>query len=201
MYRVIGSPGTRTLRILWLLEELGEDYTLDPAPPRSDAVRALDPAGKVPLLISEGVTLTESVAIMTYLADRHGGCTYPAGTLERARQDGFTQFCCDAVDGALWTAARHSFVLPEEHRIAAIKAVCRWEFGEAMKTLANRLGPGPYLMGETFTLPDILFGHCARWATAAKFPLPDGPVGDYFTRVLQRPALARALERGAATKA
>lgn len=197
-YTVVGAPGTRALRVLWLLEELGIDYALEPAPPRSDAVRALDPAGKVPLLLVDGSVLNESLAIMTFLADRHGSCTKPAGTLERARQDGFSQFCLDCLESPLWTAAKHTFVLPKELRVRAVKEACRYEFAAGLEILEGRLGDGPYLMGDEFTLPDILCGHCARWAAAAKFELRDGPLGTYFERVLARPALQRAQERAGA---
>lgn len=44
-------------------------------------------------------------------------------------------------------------------------------------------------------MPDLLIGHCASWAKAAKFDLPGGPVGAYLDRVLSRPALARAGRR------
>ena len=90
-----GIAGSRAIRCLWMLEELGQAYDHLPARPASDEAKAYNPSGKVPVLIAEGVTLTDSVAIMTYLADKHGQFTYPAGTLERARQDGFTCLILD----------------------------------------------------------------------------------------------------------
>lgn len=205
MYTVVGSPRTRTLRVLWMLEEIGQSYTLDPAPPRSERVRALDPSGKVPLLLlDDGTVLTESVAILTYLADRHHALTAPAGTPERARQDGFTQFCVDQIEGPLWAAAKHRFVLPKELRVEAVEPACRHDFAQAMKILEQRLGTSTFVMGDRFSVPDILIGHSARWATAANFDPPDGgdgPLGAYIARILTRPALARALERGDAAVA
>jgi glutathione S-transferase len=81
----------------------------------------------VPVLVAEGVPITDSVAIMTFLADRHGKLTFPAGTLDRARQDSLTQFIIDEFDALLWTAAKHSFILPEEHRVPEIKESLKWE--------------------------------------------------------------------------
>jgi glutathione S-transferase len=64
-----------------------------------------------------------------------------------------------------------------------------------MKTLENRLGDNEFVMGDTFTVPDLLLGHCANWAKSAKFDLPDGSVGEYFERVLARPAYQRAKDK------
>ncbi|MBO6756844.1 MAG: glutathione S-transferase family protein [Roseibium sp.] len=189
MYKIVGFPMTRAIRVIWMLEELGETYELSPAPPRSDEIRALNPSGKVPVLIDGDLVLPESVAICTYLADKHGKCTFPAGTKERAIQDSFTQFAVDVLEGALWTAAKNSFIHPEDIRVKEIKSVCKREFSDGLKILETRLGAGPHVMGETFTVPDIILGHCGGWAVNAKFDLPkEGRVYDYFKAVRARPA-------------
>lgn len=194
---MIGSIRTRALRVVWALEELGLPYELDPAPPRSEAARAHNPSGKIPSLVVGEAALTDSVAIVQYLADANGAMTHPAGSLARGLQDGVTQFACDEVDGPLWLAARHSFVLPEAERLAGVKAAARRDFAAAMETLALRLGTREFVAGDGFTVPDLILGHCAGWALAAKFALPGGPVGDYFRRLRARPALKRAMQAGA----
>ncbi|ADZ68540.1 glutathione S-transferase family protein [Polymorphum gilvum] len=196
MYTVIGTPRSRANRVIWILEELGEPYDLVPALPQSEEIRALNPAGKVPALLVDGAVLTDSVAIVQFLADRHGRFTFPAGTIERARQDSFTQFCVDEIEGALWTAAKNSLFHPEEIRVPAIKDVCRMEFDTALKTLEARLGEGPYVMGAEFTVPDLLFGQCAGWAAAAKFDLPkEGALHAYFKRLRERPAYRALMQK------
>ena len=121
MYQVIGTAQSRAFRVLWMLEELGQDYDHVALSPHAQGVTSFNPAGKVPVLVIDGTPVTDSTAILTYLGDRHAGLTYPAGTLDRARQDSLTQFILDEFDAALWLAARHSFVLPEEMRLSAIK--------------------------------------------------------------------------------
>jgi glutathione S-transferase len=197
MYTVIGSPRSRAMRVLWMLEELEQPYHHVPAPPRDAAVRAHNPTGKVPVLLIDGAAYTDSVAIVTYLADRHGRCTAQAGSEARLRQDGATQFCVDEVEGALWTVGKHSFVLPEERRSAEAKATARWEFDQAMAELDRRLGDAPFIAGDAFTVPDLLLGHCAAWADAAKMTKPGGRAGAYLDRMRARPALARAMEKAA----
>lgn len=198
MYTVYGSARSRAIRVTWMLEELGEPYEQVPCAPHSPEVLAVNPGGKVPALVVDGETLTDSVAIIQFLADRHGKLTAPAGTIARARQDGFTQFCVDEIEGALWTAGKHSFVLPEAERVPQIKETARAEFARAMATLERRLGDRTFVTDLGFTVPDLLLGHCAGWAVSAKFALPGGTVGAYFERLRSRPALAAAMKRGVA---
>lgn len=191
MYTVIGTANSRTFRVLWMLEELGLPYDHRPEPPHSEAVRALNPAGKIPVLIDEGVPLTDSTAILQYLADRHGRFTHPAGSRERARQDSFTHCLLDEIEAPLWSAAKHAFVLPEEQRVPAIKDSLRWEFAQGIERLAARLGEGPWLTGGEFTVPDILLGHLCRWAGRAGFPVAAQAVVAHAERCAARPAFAR----------
>ena len=201
MYTVIGGARSRALRVLWMLEELEEPYSHVAAPPRSDDVIAVNPAGKIPVLIEDGTPITDSTAILHYLADKHGKLTHPAGTLDRARQDSLTQFLLDEFDAALWMAARHSFVLPEELRQSAIKDSLKWEFERSQKTLVARMADGPFLMGEKMTVPDIILTHCGYWAHTAHFPVVEPRLRSYLDRHSTRPALQRAMAQGAAASA
>jgi len=192
MYKLIGSKRSRAFRVLWALEEMGLDYELVDAAPRSDAVRALNPSGKIPAFLDGDQVLLDSVAIIQYLADRHGQLSYPAGTIERARQDSFMQFACDELDGTLWMAARHSFVLPEERRVPAVKETLRWEYRRSVAVLVERLGENEYLMGDVFTVADIVTAHCGAWARGAKFDSGSPAFEAYVERVTARPAYRRA---------
>ncbi|OUS04138.1 glutathione S-transferase [Rhodobacterales bacterium 52_120_T64] len=195
MYKVIGTSRNRTMRVYWALEEMGLDYEMVLIPPRSEEVRAFNPSGKVPCLLVDGEAIIDSVAIIQFLADKHGKMTFPAGTIKRAQQDSFTQFCVDEIEGALWTAAKNSFIHPEERRVPDIKPTAKYEFANAMKTLETRLGDNEFVMGDTFTIPDLLLGHCANWAMGAKFDLPEGPVGEYLKRITSRSAYQRAKDK------
>ena len=194
-YTVVGTRQSRAFRVLWMLEELGQPFEHINAGPQSDSVISFNPAGKVPVLIDNGTPVTDSTAILTYLADKHGAFTHPAGTLERARQDSLTQLLLDEFDAALWMAARHSFVLPEELRLTAIKDSLKWEFERSQKTLIDRFSEGPFLMGEVMTVPDIILTHCGNWALAAKFPITQARLSDYLTMMRDRPAFKRAMTR------
>lgn len=188
MYKVIGSPKNRGARVIWMLEELGEPYEVQSVMPHSPEVLAHNAGGKVPVLVDGDFSLTDSAAILMYLADKHDRFTYPVGTRERARLTSLMFFAMDEVETPPWTLAKHSFVPPKElHARDAIKPMLEHDFAKAMHGLAARLGDGPYIMGDDFTIADIYLGHTGSWAKGAGFDIPAGPVGDYFTRVAARP--------------
>lgn len=195
MYTVIGTLTSRTFRVLWALEELGQPYAHEPVPPHSERVMALNATGKIPVLLVDGAALTDSTAILTFLADRHGALTFPAGSVERARQDALTHRFLDEVEALVWTAARHSFILPPDHRVPAIKDSLRWELARnaaRIETeLAGALTFGPWLMGETFTIADILAVHCLDWAEKAKMPVTAPALLAYRDRAHARPAFRK----------
>lgn len=192
MYQVIGGVRSRAMRVLWMLEELGVPFEHIQASPGSAEVKAVNPTGKVPVLVVDGTAITDSSAILTYLADKHGALTFPPGTLERARQDGLMHKVLDELDAVLWTAARHSFVLPEDQRMPEIKGPLKWEFVRSCDSLAEAMGEGPYLMGETFTIADIVCAHCLSWAINAKFAFENEALRQYLDRCWDRDAFKRA---------
>jgi glutathione S-transferase len=193
MYTLIGTPKARPFRVLWMMEELGVEYDVLPISPlNKDDMAPFNPTGKVPALKDGEDIIIDSVAIMQYLADKHKQLTYPAGTIERAKQDSFTQFICDEIDGALWTAARNSFVNPEDRRAPAIKDVLMWEFERSINALETRLGDNEFLTGDTCTVPDLLLTHCCGWARNAGFPFESDPLRAYVKRMLARDGYKRA---------
>lgn len=198
MYKLIGDLKTRALRVVWMLEELGEPYSLDPRRPHDPAVYQLNPSGKVPVLIDGDAAISDSVAICQYLADKHGRFTFKAGTIERARQDSFTQFAVDDVEGPLWVAAKHTFALPEAYRVDDVKRACAFDFERGMKAFSTRLGANDYVMGDGFTVPDLILGHCLGWALMTKWRLPEGNVTEYLKRIRERPAFQKAMALRAA---
>lgn len=194
MYTLIGSLKTRAFRVAWMLNELGQTFEHDPSPPRNPKLADINPSLKVPVLKDGDEAIIDSVAICQYLADKHGQLTFPAGTISRAHQDSFTQFSVDDVELSLWVAAKHSFALPEELRVPDVKRACQFDFDRAMTALSTRLADRQFVMGEKFTVPDLLLGHCAMWARAIGWAIPDGNVADYVARVHARPAYLKTHE-------
>lgn len=190
MYTVIGTPMSRSFRVLWTLEELGQPYELNPALPQSPEILQVSALGKVPALIEGDEVITDSTAIITYLADKHGGLTAKAGTLARAHQDAMTQRFLDELDAVLWTAARHSFALPKDQRVPEVKPSLKWEFNRNLDRIEGQI-KGPYVMGEEFTIADIVLTHCLNWAFGAKFPVENEALLAYGKTMRARPGHQR----------
>jgi len=191
MYDVIGTRASRAFRVLWMLEELGQEYTHIPAAPRSEEALAANPSGKIPALRDGDAALTDSAAIMTFLADKHRALTNAPGTIARARQDAFTHQILDDIDGVLWAAARHSFILPEEQRVPEVKDSLKWEYARNIARLSDAL-EGSFLMGEEMTVPDMLLTHCLGWAQKAGFPDAGEKLNAYAAAIMARPAFQKA---------
>ncbi|MEM8824363.1 MAG: glutathione S-transferase family protein [Pseudomonadota bacterium] len=195
MYRLHGQIKSRALRPLWLLEELQVPFEFHAVAPRSPEAFALSPLGKIPIMETDDGPLFDSVAMMTYLADKHGAFTHAPGTYDRARQDSLTNTILETFDAVLWGYAKHSFVLPEEQRVGAVKPSLRWQFTRHAEAMSDLLADGPCMMGDDPTIPDILLAHCCGWAAGLKFDLPV-PLRAHMNTMRARPAFRRALQHG-----
>lgn len=195
MLTVIGNAYSRTFRVVWMLEELGMLYKYIPAKPHSPEVLKYNPAGKVPVMLDDKAVLVDSTAIIQYIADQAGYYTYPAGTLQRARQDGWTGMLLDEIDSCIWTAAKHSFVLPPERRIRDIKSTLHWEFNKSMARISAHLEDNKYLMGSKLTVPDFILVHCLIWAERANFKWDYPELDRYLRHIQYLPSFIRAIEK------
>jgi glutathione S-transferase len=194
-YTLIGAASTRAGRVAWMLNELDLPFEHVAAKPHQEDVTRHYPRGKVPVLLVDGEPITDSSAIVQFLADRHGKFTHPAGTIERARQDALTHCILDEFDSVLWTAARHSFILPEDKRVSGVKDSLRWEFSRNAASFAERMGDSPYLMGAEMTVPDLILAHCLIWARTAKFDVTEQALTDHLGRMMQRPGFQKTFRR------
>ena len=191
MYTVVGRVRSRAFRVMWALEELGIDYTHIDAGPASDEARQYHPSGKIPVLMLGDEALTDSVAIMSYLSDKHDGLGYPAGTVERARLDAMLHYLNEDLDALLWLIAKHAMLLPEDRRVAEVIPVTMTQVGENLDALENRI-QGEWLMGDDFTIADILAVHCLGWAFGLEIPATNEKVKDYGKRARARASFRQA---------
>lgn len=187
MYKMIGTVRSRAFRPMWLLEEIGVPYELVNAAPRSEEALQYNPLGKIPALVDGDQSIADSVAIMTYLADKHAALTAPAGTPARGHQDAVTLWLIDNFDALLWTALKHERILPEDARVPAIIPAMHAEFARNLDIYETMIA-GEFVMGDTITLPDLLAVHCLNWAIGSGFPVENEAVNAYAKRLRDRPA-------------
>lgn len=199
MLKLYGMPKTRSTRITWALEELGAEYQFIPVnlakgEGQAPDFLALNPAGKVPVLVDGELVLTESAAICTYLGDKfpETGLVPRPGTAERAKYDQWCFFVLTELEQPLWTIAKHKFALPAERRVPEIKETAVWEFRKAAGVLEKGLEGKEYLIGDQFTLVDILAAHTLAWARGARIFHEIDLLDDYMRLQLARPAYSAA---------
>jgi len=202
MPTVYGFPRTRSTRVTWTLEELGVDYeyvkvNLLEGEARKPPFLEINPAGKVPALKDGDFVLTESVAICTYLADKHPDAKLVPDprTRQRAVHDQWCYLAVTEIEELLWTQAKHTFALPEKLRVPAILETLPRELSRAIGFVETRLGDAQFVLGDRFSVADIILGHLCAWARNVQMPIESDVVNAYADRVLARPALARARER------
>lgn len=197
MYKAYGSRGSRVSRVLWMLEELGEPYEFVPIKLRSAEAYALNPSGKVPILVDDDLVITDSAAICTYLADKHAdkGMGANPGHAGRAEMDSWMHFAQSEFEAPLWNKLRHRFILPETVRVDVGPATA-YDFSNELKALEGRLGDRAYALGDRFSAVDVMLGDMGGWARAGKFKIELDTVNAYFDRLLSRPARERSQKAG-----
>lgn len=202
MVKVYGYPKSRSLRITWLLEEMAQEYDYQAVDfakgdHRAAAFLAINPAGKVPAIEDGELVISESAAIVAYLADRYsaGSLIPAAGSAQRARFDQWSYFVASELEQPLWTIGKHKFALPAEHRLPTIMATAQWEFQQALSILSQGLGDNDYLLGERFSAVDILAAQTLLWGVLFKQPIEQANLQAYIQRLKSRPAMAAAALR------
>ena len=195
------AGGARGLRVIWQCEEMGLACRVETLPfPTPDHYRALNPLGSVPYLQDDdgGVGMSESVAMMLYLADRHG----PTPLLPRddprtfARILQWTVFSEATFGAALGPLMTARFTAPEADKgnwsVRSQAAVAQ----QSLAYLSDSLGEGPWLAGAEFTLADIAVSTgLAMWRGALGGVLSD-TLAAYQARATARPAYQRARAAG-----
>ena len=208
MNRVVWGMGTpRTFRPLWILEELGLDYEHRQILPRGAGMddpqfRAFTKRQKVPFYEDGIVKIGESAAIVSYLADRHGGdiLAMPApGTAERAVLLDRTMFIMTEIDARIYTLRLHDDPprgLSDVYGAAPVAVeAARKYVGRGLEEAARWLEDGrPYVLGEHLGTPDILLASCLEWARLYGIGMP-AALEEYHQRMASRPAYQEAMKR------
>lgn len=205
MIKLYGFQQSRSFRALWALEESGLKYEYIRVELRTGAevpdsaqnpkYLAVNVQGKVPALIDGDLKLTESVAILYYIARSapESGLLPNASMDVYARIDELACFVLAELEQPLWSKGKHMFALPEEHRIPRMLETANFEFAKALNALEHLLDGGDYAIGGSFSLVDILLAQTFNWAIRFEFNLPQKYI-DFRDRHYSRPACQRALE-------
>lgn len=191
------SP-SRSSVVLWMLEELGEPYELQALSLKNgDQLKAdylaINPMGKVPTLVDQGVAVTEVAAICCHLADK-----YPKAHLAPAISDP------DRGPYLHWLFWQPSCLEPaviDHHlkRTPGPRAMMGWiDYETTIDILVAGVAKGPWIMGDRFTAADVVVGSAVNWGLLFG-TIPKRPeLEAYAGRLRARPALQRATAKDAA---
>ncbi|MEQ8860993.1 MAG: glutathione S-transferase family protein [Pseudomonadales bacterium] len=198
MLDIYHVAGTRSLRVIWLCEELGLAYRPIPvdfsaAYRATPAWRALNPVGKVPVMKDGELTLFESGAMVQYLVDRYGDGRLqpPPGTPEHARYLQWSWFAESTFARPLGEMVNHRREFPDAEVPAVLEEMAR-RTELCLHAVADATAEGPYLLGDAFSAADVMMGY-SLFLSEHLIPdrLPDG-VLPYWQRLAARPAFQRA---------
>ncbi|MBV9903340.1 MAG: glutathione S-transferase family protein, partial [Alphaproteobacteria bacterium] len=180
------SVFSRSFIAHWMLLELGVPYEVVDTDIRTGMQKApaylkLNPMGKVPTLVDDGVVVTELPAICLHLADKYGYGTL-APKIEDPMRGTYLR----------WTVFSTTTFEPAAYLGTSDAKEARgvgWGTQKAMlDTLERALTPGPWLLGDRFSAADIALGGVFSIAYFNK-RFPARPVFDaYYQRLSERPA-------------
>lgn len=189
------NPRSRSQMVHWMLEEAGAPYRIMPidfekGEHKTPSFLALNPMGKLPTIMHRDVVVTETAAIIAYIAD-----TFPAAGLAPSPGDALRGayyrwlfFGAGCIEPALLDRMMNR---PEVERKSAVG----WgSYDEVVATLEKALAEGPWLLGDRFSAADVYVGSEIRFAMMFGAPGLKGKkvFDDYVARLSARPAAQRA---------
>lgn len=204
MIRLHHITGSRSMRVLWLLEELGLPYdlrlwSLMDGSLRSPEFLAMSPAGRVPALEIDGRAIFESGAIVQYLTEREGRLAPKPGDPERADFLEWVSFA--ETQGATLQVLniQHMFLRPDSARSVPLMKLDTKRLAMTARALDKLLSGQDTLLKSGFSAADCMLGFNTdgvfRFVPRADYPA----LAAYHDRMQARPALQRAIKAGGAT--
>ena len=184
------NPRSRSRIIRWMLEEVGAPYKTEiveyGAAMKSAEYRALNPMGKVPIIVHKGTVVSECAAICAYLADAfpEAKLAPAAGDPRRGTYYRWLFFCAGPVDAAITNKA-FKVDLPADKK----GAISYGSYDEAIDTLEKAVTPGPYILGDELSAADVFVGSQIGFALQFKTIEPRPAFTAYWDRLKERPAL------------
>jgi glutathione S-transferase len=184
---------TRSIRARWTLQELGVAFdavtvNLVAGEHRRPDFLAVNPAGKVPVLVDGNLVLSESIAIAVYLADKYPEKGFlPADLRGRAEAMRWLLFTTTELEQPLWRIAKHRVIYPEDKRLPADIDLARDEFTAMAKVLDGHMVDREFVVGDKVTVADFVLAYTLDWAQMGG--LLDGlpRLEGYMLRMYDRP--------------
>jgi len=170
MFRLYYAPGTCALATHITLEEAGAPYEAVLVDFRSQAQRspeylAVNPKGRVPALVTENGTLTETPALLCFVAQRFPNADLAplADPFALAQVQEFNSYLCSTVHVAHAHRMRGTRWADDTAAIEAMKRKVPSNVTECFELIEHKLFKGPWVMGEQYTICDPYLFTIASW--------------------------------------
>lgn len=198
------AAGSCSLPALVGLEEAGADFdavrlVLPNGDQRRPEYLAINPRGRVPVLVADGVAVAENIAVITTIAQR-----FPEARLlplqdplQLARAYELLAWFASGVHVAFAQIARPERYTPDASAWPALKAGGQANMLAAYAEIDARLEDGrPWLLGQDFSLADPYAHVFYRWASRLEVDMAQYPAfAEHAERLQARPAVQRAFAR------
>ncbi len=182
---------------MWLCEELGVPYRFSPVTfPPGDAYLALNPLGNVPFLEGEdGVAINESIAMLLYVAQRHGPTPLlpAADDPDLAKVLQLTVMSETAIGMSMNPLMAARFGAPDEHRRNWSVGVLEQVLATSVAHIEAQLSDGAFLVADRLTLADLAFATALGIWRGALGGVLSERMAAYHARLAERPAYQRAV--------
>lgn len=192
-------PGTRSLRVIWLCEELQLPFTVkavdfSPAYRATPEWRAMNPVGKVPAMTDGAFSMFESGAMLQYLLDRYGsGRLQPSpGTEAHGLYLQWSWFAEATYARPIGEIVNHRRAFGEAGQIPAVVEEMAGRARLCSEAVDRALAGRPYLLGDEFTAADIMMGYSVMLARRLTSVEGLENLSAYWDRLSSRPAYVRA---------
>ncbi|MFM5151108.1 glutathione S-transferase family protein [Aeromonas hydrophila] len=195
------APGTCAMAVRIALTEAGAPHRikqldLAAGEQRSPAYLAINPKGRVPALVTERGVLTETPALLLYVAQRFpdAGLAPLDDPFLLARMQEVNSFLASTVHVAHAHSRRAARWADDEQAIAAMQAKVPHNMREGFAEIERHYLAGPWVLGEQFSVADIYLFVVASWLKSDGIAIDEFPrVAAHTARVLARPAVQQAL--------
>lgn len=187
------TGAARSIRCRWMLRELGIPFETTEVNLRDlpqGYKDTLHPLGKIPVLKDGDFTVFESVAICTYLADKHPekNLVPKVGTKERALYDQWNYFTMTELEAPLWQMTLHTWIYPDEMKIPATIEPSRHAAKSVGRIFEKELSTRTHILGDAFSAADIILGYTLMWGQMFELFNEMPSLQKYIDTLKQRPA-------------
>ncbi|MDC9580590.1 glutathione S-transferase family protein [Xenorhabdus sp. PR6a] len=194
--KIYTFPKSRSLRVLWTLEELGVSYDTIKVDLLNDIPSVTSPhsRGKVPFMVDGDISIEETLSICLYLCEKYPEKNfYPTALKEKSIINSWLSFALTDLESPIWNLLKQLIFISEKKRSLELVNYFRKESEQVINQLKFDKG-SEWIAGNNFTLADIFMSHTLLWAKVCGISISPA-INDYINRATNRASYLKAQEK------